>query len=210
MVDGCWLAGLLVCWNADRLRDTQSFDRIGVATTPRFGIFVSFCAATPQLDSVEGSSPLIQRGSFTTKRGGEGCVGRELDAELRGSSAGLARVSGVGADERDRCLVEGFCRVGLLHRVIANGEGVELALHNRRAGRQRDEQISTAIARTANAHHREAICGEKRGNEPLVVRASSDSGEAVALFEGAAFERGSLAGVERGTKASGLRGAAVS
>ena len=137
-VHGCWLmaVGWLVCWNADRLRDTQSFDRIGVATTPRFGIFVSFCAATPQLDSVEGSSPLIQRGSFTTERGGESRVGGELDAELRGSSAGLARVGCVGADKRGSCLVKGFCRVGLLHRVVADGEGVELALHNRRAGRQ--------------------------------------------------------------------------
>ena len=134
-------------------------------------------------------------------------MGGELDAELRGSSAGLARVSGVGADERDRCLVEGFCRVGLLHRVIANGEGVELALHNRRAGRQRDEQIGTAITRAADAHHREPIGCEERGNESLIVRAGSDSGEVVALFEGAAVLRGSLAGVERSTKAGGLCGA---
>ena len=127
---------------------------------------------------------------------------------MRGSSAGLARVGCVGADERGCCLVESFCRVGLLHRVITDGEGVELALHNRRAGRQRDEQISTAIARATDAHHREALGGEERGNEPLVVRAGIDGREAVALFEGAAVLRGSLAGVERGTKSSGLRGAA--
>ena len=133
----------------------------------------------------------------------------EVDSELRGSSAGLARVSGVSADERGGCLVEGFCRVGLLHRVIADGEGVELALHNGRAGRQRDKQIASAIARSADAHHREAIGGEDCGNEPLVVRASVDGGKTAALFEGAAFERGSLSGLERGTKASGLRGAAV-
>lgn len=135
-------------------------------------------------------------------------MGGELDAELRGSSAGLARVGCVGADKRGSCLVKGFCRVGLLHRVIANREGVVLALHYRRAGRQRDEQIGTAITRAADAHHRETIGCEERGNESLVVRAGSDGGEVVALFEGAAFERGSLAGVERGTKASGLRGAA--
>ena len=36
-----------------RLRRTQSFDRIGVATTPALGIFVFSARATPQLDSVE-------------------------------------------------------------------------------------------------------------------------------------------------------------
>ena len=137
-------------------------------------------------------------------------MGREVDSELRGSSAGLALVGGVGADERSSCLVKRFCRVGLLHRVIADGEGVVLALHNRRARRQRDEQISTAIARSALLCDREAVNGKKRGNEPLVVRTSMDGCETAALFEGAAFERVSLSGLERGTKAGGLRGAAVS
>ena len=68
LVHSSWLVSWLVL-NADRLRDTQSFDRIGVATTPRFGSFVSFCAATPQLDSVEGSSPTFERGSFALGRG---------------------------------------------------------------------------------------------------------------------------------------------
>jgi len=136
-------------------------------------------------------------------------VGRELDAELRGSSAGLARVGCVGANERSSCLVESFCRVGLLHRVIADGEGVELALHNGRAGRQRDEQIGTAIARTALLRDREAVGCEERGNEPLVVRASVDGREIAALFEGAAVLRGDLLCMERGTEAGGLRDAAL-
>ena len=38
--------------NADATH-TQSFDRIGVATTPALGIFVFSARATPQLDSVE-------------------------------------------------------------------------------------------------------------------------------------------------------------
>ena len=67
----------------------------------------------------------------------------------------------------------------------------------------------TDYERFVDAHHREAVGGEERGNKPLVVRAGMDGREAVALFEGAAFERGSLAGVERGTKVGGLRGAAV-
>lgn len=136
-------------------------------------------------------------------------MGGELDAELRGSSAGLARIGGVGADKRGSCLVEGFCRVGLLHRVIADREGVKLALHDGGAGRKRDKQIGTAIARATDAHHRETIGYEERGNKPLVVRTGVNGREAVAFFEVAAVLRGSLAGVERGAKAGGLRGAAV-
>ena len=36
-----------------RLRRTQSFDRIGAATTVALGIFVFSARPTPQLDSVE-------------------------------------------------------------------------------------------------------------------------------------------------------------
>ena len=124
-------------------------------------------------------------------------MGGELDAELRGSSAGLARVGCVGADKRGSCLVKGFCRVGLLHRVIADREGVKLALHDGGAGRKRDKQIGTAIARATDAHHRETIGYEERGNKPLVVRTGVKGREAVAFFEVAAVLRGSL--FQRGT-----------
>ena len=60
-VHGCWLmvvgwlAGLLVCWNADRLRDTQSFDRNGVArplaTASRLGFASGNLIASRQAHS---------------------------------------------------------------------------------------------------------------------------------------------------------------
>ena len=48
-----------------RLRRTQSFDRIGVATTPALGIFVFSARATPQLDSVEVTLFMIIAGRIS-------------------------------------------------------------------------------------------------------------------------------------------------
>ena len=43
----------------------------------------------------------------------------ERHAELPRRAAGLGRVVGIGDDERGGCLVEGFGRVGLFHRIVA-------------------------------------------------------------------------------------------
>ena len=64
--------------NADRLRDTQSFDRIGAATTARVESSSSV-APTPQLDSVEGSSRQSENANGAPKGNSESV---ELSPEL--------------------------------------------------------------------------------------------------------------------------------
>ncbi len=64
----------------------------------------------------------------------------------------MARVGGVGADERGGGLVERFRGVGLFHRVIADGVRIEFALNDCRAGWRFGKEIGPAVAGAANTN----------------------------------------------------------
>lgn len=133
----------------------------------------------------------------------------ERHAELAGGATGLGRVVGIGDDERGGCLVECFCRVGLFHRVVADGVRVELALDDRRAGGRFRKEIGTAVAGAANADGGDSGGGEDASHEPLVVGASANCREVALLFKGATGGRGTLLGGEGGAETRCRFGAAA-
>ena len=104
----------------------------------------------------------------------------------------MARVGGVGADERGGGFVERFRGVGLFHRVIADGVRIELALDDCCAGWRFSKKIGPTVARAANANGGDSGGGEDVADEPLIIGAGTNRREIAAFFNGAASGGGLL------------------
>ena len=112
----------------------------------------------------------------------------------------MARVGGIGDDERGGGFVERFRGVGLFYRVIADGIRIELALDDCCAGWRFSKEIGPAVAGAADTNGGDSGGGEDVADEPLIVGAGANCREITPFFESAASGGGLLLRGEYGAE----------